>query len=654
MSAEQQLRQFSDFLTGSSLRIHDTQSVQWLRLNDEELEANLADLDEDTRGYVLHAIETGKQGQEELNQVLGEIAERLVNQVAAEAKLQRLESCSPEFWRALRKRRKVVPFDLGGVFIDLCEMYAQGEISQTEAIQRKVLLTALNLWSLRQEVTGEKSTIEVITRIFVEQGQVQFGSDVHAAKNLLEMYESSVDSEKTVPVLHRPRYRRENEQLRRRWQTVSQPLSLIDFSLPTDRLAVQLTSLGFHQVEIEITPSLITNIPSLRDQVKTVDDFARIVERRQKVKVWVAPDHQITISPPHWLHSRGKSSFIWDSQLTIIAETKEVFIREHGLFSYSPLKVVRKALGWRQETTPVLASESDIMNYINIVTNLGHVPPQVVLEQIVQSLTGFVPAQKMDKNVVEGPFNIRPFMQSIQALYEYELQRCLVDSSFLAGSYERLQLFADKLRHLAALNDTKGIDEMLQKYKQLYGNKQAAIHPHFVARAFDSAAKVINPKFAIPINWSLFDCVAGTPFSLMNKLSPAQIDAQFGKGASMELAAYHARGLQSRHEVTAFCQKYGKDPSLYSKYGECAMCHRPTYIWPMEAGGCNVCPVCEVMDDLGFKEGEMTDLNSLDHLPHGYDSKEVENGVVYGRMGLSDFFASLATPTIRISANQAN
>jgi hypothetical protein len=481
-----------------------------------------------------------------------------------------------EFFQSLFPGERVEPFSLGRVFKDLLVMREKGE-EREQVVWKKTLEAALNLWSLRQEVTGERETIEVVTPIHIQEGKIYFQSDLRSIEDFEVMFEKSLNEKNKfgwsiTPESSKPRYKRENRQLIGRWEKASSILKSVDMSAHPRFVERQLEALGFTKKEIEITPSLAANVLSVRQGLQSIEDFARLVETEQKMTVWVGPAHHLTISSPHRLHSKGNSSFIWDTTVYVNPETKETWISEHGFFSYTPLRPLLSVLAWKQEHDHVFSSEDEVMKYINTVLGFANTHPNELLRQLVSEIDGVVAASKMDKNVVEGPFNIRPFVNQIQELFRFEAERCEQNPKFIVGSYERLQYMAEKVRHLAALNDSTGLDEVVRKYKELFGDVGAATNPEKGKRLFDSLSLAINPKLGVKLDWSLFDCIAGTPESLLNQASSLQIDAKLALGKEIIGGATRAElqaGIDHRksndfandEEAKAFAKMYNIDPN---------------------------------------------------------------------------------------------
>lgn len=474
------------------------------------------------------------------------------------------------FFRTLTHATEIENLNFGRTFEDLVEMVKSGEDLRV-VMKKKLFSTALNMWSLRQEMTGERSTIEVVTPVVMTQEGVKFWSDVHSIQDIEELFEHSLDrthnGQPIVPETHKPRQRRENRQLTQRWRAATKILQTVDMSQPLDELTVQLRALGFRQQRIPITPSLIANIPSLREQFSDLEDLFQVIDQQETLTVWAGPAHHMTVSPPHWIHAQGKSSFAWNTQVIVLPETKEIWLSEHGLFSHTPLESILQVLAWGDEEDLTFSSEEEVMMYVNTIMEHSHIPPSVMLHHIVSTLEGFQAAPKIDDNIVEGKFVIQPFLQVVEELFQFELERSQSNPEFLSGMYERLQFVAKKVMHLIALNDAKGLTEILAEYKKAFASVQTAQKPHLTFGHLDSFSVSVNQGFKIPIRLDLLDCV----------FNPT---GYLGKIAGQNL------GSMSRTQLGDIL---GERAKLWKEGLECIVCHKKGWV-----GECNICLNCEM------------------------------------------------------------
>lgn len=561
-----------------------------------------------------------------------------------------LLSYAEQLVRKLARIQSVEQLNFGRTFQDLLEMKDQGEETE-ESIWKKMLDIALSLWSMRQEVLGDRQTKEVITPVYKTDQSISFWSDLHAIENIEKMLEDGLHKQHNgwsiVPNSHKSRYRRENKQLTNRWRKAVDPIKYLDHSGDEYATTKQLQELGFEEQEIELTPSLIANIPSIRATIHTIDDFMAVIDHKRKLKVWVGSYHHLTLSPHHWIHAQGKSTFIWDTQVVCLPSSKEFWIREHGNFSHTPLPSILDALSWNNDQVPLFSSEEQVMQYIHTLQGYGSVHPSVLLAKITSEIKGYIPAPKMDENVTTGTLPIQEFISVIQDLFTYELERCEQNPQFLVGSYERLQFMAGKVKHLVALNDPTGLDQLLKEYQMQYASLSSAQHPDSQFNFLNQKALQLNSKFRIQLDWSLFDCVAGTPMSLMNTDSLASLKMNIGAENFNLLQTLDNRssGISSKEELEKFCKAFGKDASLFSTRGQCVMCHKNTFIWSSEHGGCNICPVCEVKDDMGLY-GNLSDSSGSNRDPQENSSSPIDALTGGGAFAVNAFNISQYTTFI--------
>ncbi|HSW90006.1 MAG TPA: hypothetical protein VLH19_04000 [Patescibacteria group bacterium] len=483
-----------------------------------------------------------------------------------------------------------------------------------------VLGVMLNIWSLRQELLGEMDTRELITLAELQpDGTYKFKNDLFGqAQDLKEMYLKGAD---LVDPALRQRYKREASQAIEIFQALTQQ---------------ELSQ--FHEEEIEVSPSMLAVVPSLRAQIHTPQDLQELVARKKKIKVLVGPAQLISISPPHWSHVKEKTGFVWLSECVLIPETQEMFIRQNGKFGKAKEKDLLPYLAYGQTEAQQFSSEEELMSYVNVLMEVGYRQPKVLLDFLVDKLGGLKPLGKIDKNIKAGDFDVTPYFDAISELFAYEFDDPVPHGQFLVS--ERLRQISDLIRHQIARNEPKALPAIVRGHKEL-----STANIDLYTKQIQKMAIGIDPGFRVSIDFSLLDCVAGTPLSFMNANSLAGLQANFGVEGVSLLRSLDSRSIANRSELEQFCKMFGKDAHLYSKRGTCAMCGKDTYIWPSEEGGCNVCPVCEVKDDLGLRG----DFPTFQDKQDDFDGGET-TGHTQGRsrsMGVGSFVASFASPEVR-------
>ncbi|MEP7167713.1 MAG: hypothetical protein ABI758_07115 [Candidatus Woesebacteria bacterium] len=530
-------------------------------------------------------------------------------------------------------------FDLGFSFRGLPDLIKQ--FGYERGLFQSTLGVILNIWSLRQEMLGEIDTREIITIVAKEiDGRYTFKSELYGQTGDLEfMYKKSiVDS----PTALQRRYTQETEQAINTFKTLTHSLQPIDFSLPSRKLTTELLSRGFHEEEINVSPSMVANLESLRSQIHSIKDLDQLLTKKPKLKVLVGPTQCLTGSPSHWSHHLGETIFVWASECVVNPQTKEIFIRQNGKFGLGEDKNLLPYLTYGQTEKQVFSSEAELMEFMNILMGENYRQPKVLLDFLVDQFGGIQKAGKIDKNIKSGNLNSKPYFEAVHTLFQFELDR--MSSGQNIGIQDRLGNFSDIMKHQIARNEPKALSGLVEKYKDAVLTQPTISRTSF-EKLMGSTALQLDSGFGIRIDMSLLDCVAGTPMSLMNPDSLASMQMNLGTEKVGLLQSLEARktGISSKEELVNFCEAFGKDPSLYSVQGTCAMCGKHTFIWPREKGGCNVCPVCEVKDDLGLTGQTLADMGDLntssvqkDH--PGYDSA--------GKMGITDFVAGLGNPKL--------
>ncbi len=529
-------------------------------------------------------------------------------------------------------------FDLFFSFKGLPDLIRQ--FGYEKGLFQTTLGVILNIWSLRQEMLGDIDTRELITLVAKDaNGSLQFKNDLYGqSKDLEAMFEDGIHY---VPFHLQQRYRREAKQAITTFQTLTKSLGEIDFSLPSNILRDQLFLLGFHEEEIDITPSLVANTESLRSQITSIDDVENLIQKKSKLKVLVGPTQCVTASPSHWSHHLGETIFVWASECVVNPLTKEIFIRQNGKFGLGEDKNVLPYLEYGQEKKQIFSSEEELMQFMNCLLETQYQQPKVLLDFLVQQFGGIRKAGKIDKNIKGGNFNSKPYFEAVYTLFQFEFDR--MNKGQNIGVQDRLGNFSEMMKHQIARNQSKALPGLVEKYTDAVLS-QPSISGATFEKLMGSTALQLDSGFKISIDMSLLDCVAGTPFSLTQQgMSLESLSATFGADNINLLKTLDSRstGISSKEELERFCKAFGKDASLFSKHGTCVMCGKETYIWPSENGGCNVCPVCEVKDDLGRTGQSLEDL--------GNDSPQLGNSqnqysASKETMGVSQFVSGIATP----------
>ncbi|PWU22668.1 hypothetical protein C5B42_05525 [Candidatus Cerribacteria bacterium 'Amazon FNV 2010 28 9'] len=500
------------------------------------------------------------------------------------------------------------------------------------------LSALMNILALRQEMLGRIDTEDFVNLVQLgTDGRLHFVNDHFGhAIDLSTVLDAFL--ERTDP-LFQPRYRRENKQVIDVLTTLTEGLEQVLQQPNEEQFFKQLKMLGFHEETITLSPMLVIGVPSLRSKLQSFDDVQQLIDGQQTVSVWVGPRQSLHISPPHWCHRGAETGFVWGSETIVFPKTREIIVRQNGKFGATDEKNLLRYLNFQQTEPHLFTTEDELMEYINIFTQTDYKQQKVLLDFLVQQLGGIKHVGKIDRHVNTKRFDVRPYAAAIQKIFTFEYEQ--LESGDKKGVSTRMSVLSDLMKQQIALNDSKVLDQLVNEYQVSVAEGKTISQQSFSKRMLDFARIVDKRLFDIPIRWDLLDCVAGTPFSLA-QAGGLNLDSAFGIGTLELTRHFHEQGIKTREELVTFCTQVGKDASKYSTQGRCAMCGKQTFIWSSQQGGCNVCPVCEFMDDEKLSSQDLFTPSREKNIDLSEESSNHSHGQ---SLGLSEFVTSFASPT---------
>lgn len=508
------------------------------------------------------------------------------------------------FWRTHSPVREL---DLSGVYKDIVML--REKYGPENALLAGLVRFALDLWSLQQEMTGRSHTQEIATFASIEHGEVIFQNKRYPnGTNLKTMYEASLSQVTDEKVA---RYTRENDQIFALYSHLAPMIRKAHSLLEEDHAIESLLALGFTWHEIPITPSLMATLPTLFHSLSSMNDLYTIMKSGKTIRVLMAPEHLLTLSPQHWLHKKAKSTFWWNTRLIVLPDTKEIAIIQNGIFSETPLMGSLDFLGFEQTKEKKFKSEQELMQFINVVTTHTDIHPSVLLDMIVREVDLFQPAEKIDPNVMVGSLDIQPYMEGVEKLLRFEFERIDTDPEFAQGVEDRLLIVTELIKHKVARLDPVNMAEIIDMYTKNFGDKRRATTPLRQKKPFYQDALRLDPGLDIKIDFSLIDCTVGSAFKGIDSLSGVspdklslEIDSRFGVGAGEFLQTSSREGITSSAQLNKFCKRFGLDVKRFHE-GKCIVEGCPSTF----VGECGVCPACEMLDNFGISR-EWGDFDS--------------------------------------------
>lgn len=544
------------------------------------------------------------------------------------------------------------PFNLWSTFkyglLELVKIHGR-----EKGITYAALSVVLNMLALQQEMLGKIDTNDIINLVRMDTlGNVFFVNDHFGqAYSIEETLEEFAKEDKNAIV--RARYRRENKQIIAILRALTEKVAWLMQPMSDSEFIAGLNAAGFHKETITLTPSFVIGVPGLREKYLTIEAIQNLVDNPKKVTVWVGPKQALSISPPHWVHRQGETGFIWMSECLVFEETRDVIVRQSGKFGASDEQSLVKYLSYGQKETKVFNNEDDLMEFVNLISSAQYSQPKVLLDFLVDQLGGIHPVGKIDRQIATSKLSIVPFFNAIQEIYELELDACTNTSEDIVQS--RLEAFSDLLRHQIARNEPKALSMIVRKYTE-DAQKVGLNSKNDFATSLQRVAVLSDPGFGIQIDFSLLDCVAGSPLSFASKFSSMSgsmvnpnlsIAVSGVNGEQMyltskqaELLAKYPRSpfgarITTPEELHEFCEAFHKKTQRYATRGVCGMCHKETFVWSPSEGGCGVCPVCEVWDVIKAVESQGKDRKKAKT-----DERKNPINSYRSTIGVGDFVAS--------------
>ncbi len=533
--------------------------------------------------------------------------------------------------------KEIRQFDIGYSLKDIDVLIAR--FGKERGLFHATMGVLLNIWTLRQEMLASMDTHEIITLVVKDrEGKTKFSNNLYgSADDIEKMY-----AKYTPPAYLRDRFALESNQIIFLFKKLARLIEPILLDAPSERLVSQLVSYGFHEEEIDVSPSMCLVVPSLFEQIQSVDDLLRVIGSKRKMKVLISPAQAVTVSTPHWSHRKGESGLVWASELVVIPQTGETFIRQNGKFGKTTEEELVKFLGFRQQIEKEFQTSEEMMMFINFVMESGYRQPKALLDFLVSHVGKIRPATKIDRHIQEGNFDIKPYFEGIYEILTLEYEN-LVQHRNLPAILARLSNLSDLIKHQIARNNPKALPALVEEYKD-----QVKLHPYASdAQAFQkkltAVALKVDPGFRIQIDFSLLDCTAGSVMNLVNGNSLSNLQASLGVEKFNSLLQLEGKSIADRSQFEKIARQFGKDPGRFKEWGVCKNpnCTSGRNGLSNYLGECGWCLACEVKDDLGI-HSDLGTLSQNEEVP----GREGIARTSSSSMGASAFLASMTNRAV--------
>lgn len=515
---------------------------------------------------------------------------------------------------------------------------------QTARQEIKKMLSG-NLLSIAKEMKGMQ-WMQTAFKVRRQGARTLFQRSEFKGGDDLRTYSTQVDETITNPA-ERARFLKENLQMVEIFDRLEAWVADLEWSDDPAVMIDQLTTLpdGNHFVEdtLPITKELQILFPSLKTKAG------------RPLQVYVSRP-LVSVSPPSSVHLKRQTSLAWVNRLVYIPDLKELVMIRDGIFSgYDDAEIAEFLTldeNWPDLAAQEGGSEPSPDQYFQteeeLLAFIAALPEEykqkhahAILDEVIQRLGGFKPAPKITNVSDELTIDIEAMAEALLDIFEWELLTYGQDEVAAAQVSERLNYLKDIFLHHLATDTAIEWQLAIDHYQTFFGQRHQAVNPeeHFET-AQRSYAQFYPELSRIRVDLSLLDCGVGSIVGGFRNMDMGRLQVALGKEGLSLLRRYAHQPIRTEEELKEFCRQFGKDYRRFNKQGECQICHHHTFL-----GECDVCPVCEVKDDLGISSwhelagmpgGLGTEAETLGQ--SGYDST--------GSTTLGVVVASFATPDI--------
>ena len=529
------------------------------------------------------------------------------------------------------KRTTIKDLDLGvlfdGYFSDLTE-----GVDREEAKRRFTSLLEMNLRTYTQEGVGDKDIAEYGTRVVREEGVIKFPNTC---------YEDALNDQRreSYQIYHDQAILRhfdiELNTWDKLWRETIAPFEDLIGEENQRYIIQRLRDLGFVEKSCELNHSLHALFPALAAETT--------------VPIYELPDKFIMVSPRFFAHHRGQTSIARLTRFVYIPLLNEFAFLERGLFTAYKNEQITEFFTLDGNPKPKFHSSEEILSHVAVLASeFNNLPPHAVFNLIIEKL-GVFPKIPLHKNVVlDKERSFVSQLEYVDRILEFETELCTQHPDLITSRSRRLDQSTKVIMHSLLRANELEVEKHVNNYLQIFGDIGYAQNPKNATKLFNQLTLVSYPDFATRVV-SLIDCGTGTALGgikMGENTFSSIVGSLYGEKGMVLLNKYAKKGgdrPKNLDEVREICQVFHKDPNKYTTWRECGMCKQTTYVWGKENKGCDVCPMCEVWDDIDHYQAPDTDQGvSWAKTPDG-DPVRVQ---LTASMGISDFLSSCVTPAI--------
>ncbi len=519
-----------------------------------------------------------------------------------------------------------------------------------EARQRRKDLLESNLKTYVQEATGMRTVFPYATRVTLAKLISGLGvSDRLVFQNAqyrdVELEQAKRLEREPSPQL-RTHYQKEHELWLSVWHQLVDDIASLVGQTDSGKITTALLEQGAKTTHLNLPDATAPkSINFNMDPLGGLRSLFPALRLAETIEIIELPKKLIFASPSFAFYHDGETTLGRHVRLVYLPQINEFVILAEGLYTgYRDEDIAKLHLLGEQPKIP--ASKEELFWYVQaLATEYGNLPPQAVFEHLI-NLIGHFDAPSVGEGVVTTDLLQRDLstqVEYLESIFEYEHHQLLKDPKRSKRLAVLLKQPTQQVMHSALRGQILNVKELLLAYQESFHTLSSDLRPS--DQAFAKRALVINPDFATRVV-SLVDCgtgtILGTPRLGSQSLETVLGRQNFNQLLSLDLSQ---KGITNQQDLLEFCRTFGLDnPARFSQIGTCAMCGKQTLIWPREMGGCNVCPVCEVKDNLGIHG----DLNSLDQDNSGWENFDpgTTNSLRQTRVSVSQWCSALFNPGI--------
>lgn len=467
-----------------------------------------------------------------------------------------------------------------------------------------------NFLSIAKEMKG-RQWMQTGFKVKKTKAQTFFQRSEFKGGDDLRNYSTKVDDTVKNPE-ERSRFIKENLQMVDLFDTFAEYIAALEWSENPDEVTEQLQSLpdGYHfsPQTLPVTKELQILFPALKNKAG------------QQLNAWVSRP-LVTVSPTSPVHLKRQTSLAWVNRLVYIPELHELVFLRDGVFSGYNDEEIAEFLtldeNWaemsqgKNEDEEISASdyfqtEEELFAFIaTLPDEYRQLHAHAILDEVIRRLGGFKPAPKINNVSEELTIDIDAMSEAILSIFEWELLTYGEDEIIAAQVGERLNYIKDIFLHHLATDTAINWQQSVRHYQTFFGQKQKAADPNqHVEEAQNLYAKFYPKLASLQIDLSVLDCGVGTIVGGFNNLNISSLQMKIGVEGLEMLRRFEDRPITTEAELKEFCAQFNKDYRRFiHNQGECVVCHHHTFL-----GECDICPVCEVKDDLGIKSLKLAEL----------------------------------------------